>query len=205
MNPSHAGRRHCSATGTAVAAATLRFLRFTRRPFCAQRALRPDLAAAAGSGPLGTGLLPQPNRPAGAFGHPDALQLFRYQRALSAPAHPPGAAGRALSGLHTGISYPPPHPTHPHTHPLSQVDCYSLGVVLWELVAREQAVRGNLRHFTDDECAPAIATLIDDLLQVDPTRRPSPAEVVARLRAAVARPALIDSPTANTPRGKCSN
>ena len=58
-----------------------------------------------------------------------------------------------------------------------QVDMYSFGVVLWEIVTCEQPSRGQLRDFVvPQECPQAIADLQDACLHQDPALRPSAAE-----------------------------
>lgn len=44
----------------------------------------------------------------------------------------------------------------PRTCVYSQVDCYSYGVLLWELVTKEPPQRGNLRDIQPHECASKI-------------------------------------------------
>ena len=63
-----------------------------------------------------------------------------------------------------------------------QADAFSYGVVLWELVTKEQTRRGNWRPVrVPEECPAAIEALIVDCLTDDIDRRPSMQEVVQRL------------------------
>ena len=64
----------------------------------------------------------------------------------------------------------------------AQADAFSYGVVLWELVTKEQTRRGNWRPVrVPEECPAAVETLIADCLTDDVERRPSMKEVVERL------------------------
>ena len=63
-----------------------------------------------------------------------------------------------------------------------QADAFSYGVVLWELITKEQTSRGNWRPVrVPEECPAAVEVLIADCLTDDVTRRPSMKEVVERL------------------------
>ena len=69
-----------------------------------------------------------------------------------------------------------------HTPPVRQADAFSYGVVLWELITKEQTSRGNWRPVrVPDECPAAVEALIADCLTDDVERRPSMKEVVERL------------------------
>ena len=59
-----------------------------------------------------------------------------------------------------------------------QMDIWSFGVVLWELVTHEHPRRGQLREFkTPQECPPCIQDLFDACQQRHPKNRPSAAKV----------------------------
>jgi hypothetical protein len=63
-----------------------------------------------------------------------------------------------------------------------QADAFSYGVVLWELVTKEQTRRGNWRPVrVPEECPAAVEALIIDCLTDDVGRRPSMQEIVERL------------------------
>ena len=73
----------------------------------------------------------------------------------------------------------------------AQADTFSYGVVLWELVTKEQTRRGNWRPVrVPDECPAAVEALIIDCLTDDIKRRPSMQEIAERLVA-------LDWPTAD--------
>ena len=73
----------------------------------------------------------------------------------------------------------------------AQADAFSYGVVLWELVTKEQTRRGNWRPVrVPDECPAAVEALIIDCLTDDIERRPSMQEIVERLVA-------LDRPSAD--------
>ncbi len=73
--------------------------------------------------------------------------------------------------------------------PHAQADAFSYGVVLWELVTKEQTRRGNWRLVrVPEECPAAVEALIIDCLTDDVERRPSMQQVVERL-VALERPA----------------
>ena len=68
-----------------------------------------------------------------------------------------------------------------------QVDMYSYGVLLWELVTQETPSRGQLRDFRiPKECPQGIADLHDACLQTDPKLRPSISEAIKQLRQTMA-------------------
>ena len=68
---------------------------------------------------------------------------------------------------------------------VEQADVFSYGVVLWELVTKEQARRGNWRTVrVPEECPAAVEALIIDCLTDEIDRRPSMQEIVQRLVAA---------------------
>ena len=63
-----------------------------------------------------------------------------------------------------------------------QADAFSYGVVLWELITKEQTSRGNWRPVrVPEECPAAVEALLVDCLTDDIGRRPSMTEVVERL------------------------
>ena len=63
-----------------------------------------------------------------------------------------------------------------------QADAFSYGVVVWELVTKEQTRRGNWRPVrVPEECPAEVEQLIADCLTEDVERRPSMREVVERL------------------------
>ena len=68
---------------------------------------------------------------------------------------------------------------------LLQVDIYSYGVLLWEIVTQEVPSRGQLRDFkVPEECPQAVADLHDACLQQDPSLRPSVSEAIVQLQQA---------------------
>ena len=72
---------------------------------------------------------------------------------------------------------------------MTQADAFSYGVVLWELITKEQTSRGNWRPVrVPEECPAAVEQLIADCLTDDVERRPSMKEVVERLMAVDAPP-----------------
>jgi hypothetical protein len=63
-----------------------------------------------------------------------------------------------------------------------QADTFSYGVVLWELVTKEQTRRGNWRPVrVPEECPAGVEALIVDCLTDDIERRPSMQAIVERL------------------------
>ena len=70
---------------------------------------------------------------------------------------------------------------HAYANP-TQADAFSYGVVLWELITKEQTSRGNWRPvYVPEECPAAVEALITDCLTDDVQRRPSMKEIVERL------------------------
>ena len=68
---------------------------------------------------------------------------------------------------------------------LLQVDMYSYGVLLWEIVTQEVPSRGQLRDFrVPEECPQTVADLHDACLQQDPSLRPSVSEAIVQLQLA---------------------
>ena len=66
----------------------------------------------------------------------------------------------------------------------AQADAFSYGVLLWELVTKEQTSRGNWRPVrVPEECPAAVEALISDCLTDDVERRPSMQDIVERLTA----------------------
>ena len=64
----------------------------------------------------------------------------------------------------------------------TQADTFSYGVVLWELITKEQSSRGNWRPVrVPDECPAGVEALIADCLTDDVERRPSMKDIVERL------------------------
>jgi serine/threonine protein kinase len=65
---------------------------------------------------------------------------------------------------------------------LSQVDIFSFGVVLWELVMKTSPVRGQLSDLSScGRCPASIAALFQDCIATDAADRPTAAEVFQRL------------------------
>lgn len=62
---------------------------------------------------------------------------------------------------------------------VAQVDIYSMGIILWELVTLQTPSRGNLRPMRiPEECPPEIARLIERCLVADnPGARPTAAQI----------------------------
>ena len=59
-----------------------------------------------------------------------------------------------------------------------QVDVYSFGVIMWEVVSHEPPSRGRMRNLkVPQECPEEINALINACLSEDPTDRPSAKEV----------------------------
>ena len=60
-----------------------------------------------------------------------------------------------------------------------QVDIYSMGIILWELVTLQTPSRGNLRAMRiPEECPPEVARLIEQCLVADnPDTRPTAAQI----------------------------
>ena len=58
-----------------------------------------------------------------------------------------------------------------------QVDVYSFGVIMWEVVSHEQPARGRMRNLeVPQECPAEINDLINSCLEEDPNNRPSARE-----------------------------
>ncbi len=70
-----------------------------------------------------------------------------------------------------------------------QVDIYSFGIILWELVTLQTPARGNLRPVkVPEECPPDVARLIEDCLEANqPDKRPTASVIYDRLMARCAR------------------
>ena len=67
-------------------------------------------------------------------------------------------------------------------HCVRQADAFSYGVVLWELITKEQTSRGNWRPVrVPEECPAEVEALIADCLTDDVERRPSMKDIVERL------------------------
>ena len=66
-----------------------------------------------------------------------------------------------------------------------QVDIYSFGIILWELVTLMTPARGNLRSVrVPEECPPDVARLIEDCLEANlPDKRPTASVIYDRLMA----------------------
>jgi hypothetical protein len=67
----------------------------------------------------------------------------------------------------------------------AQVDIYSTGVIMWELVTVQAPSRGNLRTLrVPEECPMDIAKLIQDCLEANnPSARPSATDIYDRIMA----------------------
>ena len=64
-----------------------------------------------------------------------------------------------------------------------QVDVYSFGVIMWEVVSHEQPARGRMRNLkVPQECPAEINDLINSCLAEDPTDRPSAREAYDKLK-----------------------
>ena len=65
-----------------------------------------------------------------------------------------------------------------------QVDVYSFGVIMWEVVSHEQPTRGRMRDLkVPQECPSEINDLINACLSEDPINRPSARETYDILKA----------------------
>ncbi len=68
-----------------------------------------------------------------------------------------------------------------------QVDMYSFGVLLWEIITHEKPFRGQLRDFqVPEECSQSIAEMHEACLQLGPEKRPSAEDAVLQLQQAIA-------------------
>ena len=65
----------------------------------------------------------------------------------------------------------------------AQVDIYSVGIILWELVTLMTPARGNLRSVrVPEECPADMARLIEDCLNANnPDARPTASQIYDRL------------------------
>lgn len=64
-----------------------------------------------------------------------------------------------------------------------QVDVYSFGVIMWEVVSHEQPARGRMRNLkVPQECPAEINDLINSCLEEDPNNRPSAREAYDSLK-----------------------
>lgn len=64
-----------------------------------------------------------------------------------------------------------------------QIDVYSYGVLLWEMIAHERPLRGRIQPFDSiEKCPPEVDQLIADCVELEPSDRPSAAAIVERLR-----------------------
>ena len=69
------------------------------------------------------------------------------------------------------------------TSAVLQVDVYSFGVIMWEVVSHEQPSRGRMRNLkVPQECPAEINYLINVCLSEDPVNRPSAKEVYDALK-----------------------
>ena len=69
---------------------------------------------------------------------------------------------------------------------LVQVDMYSVGVLLWEIITHETPSRGQLRDFrVPEECSHSIAEMHEACLQLDPEKRPSAELAVLQIEQAM--------------------
>lgn len=69
---------------------------------------------------------------------------------------------------------------------LLQVDMYSFGVLVWEIITHEKPSRGQLRDFrVPDECSQSIAEMHEACLQLDPEKRPSAEDAVLQIQQAI--------------------
>ena len=75
----------------------------------------------------------------------------------------------------------------------AQVDIYSMGIIMWELVTVQAPSRGNLRCLqVPGECPMDIARLIQDCLEANhPSARPSATDIYDRIMARCAANSLL--------------
>ena len=67
-----------------------------------------------------------------------------------------------------------------------QVDMYSFGVLLWEIITHEKPFRGQLRDFkVPEECSQSIAEMHEACLQLGPEKRPSAENAVLQIQQAI--------------------
>lgn len=67
---------------------------------------------------------------------------------------------------------------------LLQVDVYSFGVIMWEVVSHEQPSRGRMRDLkVPQECPAEVNDLINKCLSEDPINRPTARETYDVLKA----------------------
>lgn len=60
----------------------------------------------------------------------------------------------------------------------TQVDIYSFGIVLWEIVTGERPLRGQTRELrVPEECPPEVDALISRCMAADPAARPSAKDI----------------------------
>ena len=76
-----------------------------------------------------------------------------------------------------------------------QVDIYSVGIILWELVTLMTPARGNLRSVkVPEECPADVAHLIEDCLNANnPDERPTASQIYDRLISRCLNPLQLPS------------